>query len=283
MLLQFETAIHDELIPTEQISKDNDMNNSSFSNTTLMFSQGGFSASGGGFMQSPTSQTSTSSRTLVPLSSYIISNSTYSDKDGTHFIYKDLSFTQVVIIGLIRSVDFKVSSISYTIDDMSGPLIEVKYWLDDTSIQEQFKENEYIRVCGVVKQFQGQHSIVAFHISRVTSVNQITVHLLEIAVAIKHSITEKNKISNTIAPHNTSMMDTSADIAMNGGLTGLELQITKFLKNCQSDCGASLEDIIENFRNFSDARIRKAIDFLSSEGHIFTTVDENHFCYTGLC
>lgn len=37
---------------------------------------------------------------------------------------------QVVIVGVVRSVKEQATNITYEIDDMSGPPIEVKHWLD---------------------------------------------------------------------------------------------------------------------------------------------------------
>lgn len=257
--------------------------NSSFTNTTLMYSQGIVGGGGGGFIQTPTTQTHAPARALVPISSFMVHNSKFNTKDGSSFNYKDLAFGQVVLIGLVRSVEGKTSNFSYTVDDLSGPLIEVRYWYDDPAEVEEFRQNEYIRVCGTLKQFQGQYSIIAFKINKLKSVNQIAVHMLEIATALRHAASLRTA-SGMVEGFNgdTSMMDTSVDLALNGGLSGLELQITKFIKGCTSDCGASLADIKENFRTFSDARIREVIDFLSSEGHIFSTVDDSHYCYTGL-
>jgi len=48
-----------------------------------------------------------------------------------------------------------------------------------------------------------------------------------------------------------------------------------------SDSGVNINDIIGNLSNkgFSANDIRNAINHLSNEGHIYSTIDENHYQY----
>ena len=54
--------------------------------------------------------------------------------------------------------------------------------------------------------------------------------------------------------------------------------ILTVIKSCGSEDGIKLQDIFNNFsRQFSAAKIRDILEYLISEGYIYTTVDEYHF------
>jgi replication factor A2 len=41
--------------------------------------------------------------------------------------------------------------------------------------------------------------------------------------------------------------------------------------------GAALDDVMRTLRNVPQNQVREAIEYLSAEGHIYSTIDENHF------
>ncbi len=78
-----------------------------------------------------------------------------------------------------------------------------------------------------------------------------------------------------------------------GGLSELHktvLQQIKSVKVCfcfpspvvtrcctQGGEGAALDDVLRTLRNVPQNQVREAIEYLSAEGHIYSTIDENHF------
>ncbi len=86
----------------------------------------------------------------------------------------------------------RANDITYLIDDMTSAEINVKLQSEDAdeaggengdshnqSNQNQFIENQYVKVFGILKQLQGQKCVQAFKIMPVKDLNEVTHHMLE--------------------------------------------------------------------------------------------------------
>lgn len=60
--------------------------------------------------------------------------------------------------------------------------------------------------------------------------------------------------------------------------TSLHAQVMKVIKQYHNlEEGASVDQIIHQLAGIaSEAKIREAIEYLSNEGHCYTTIDDNH-------
>jgi len=76
--------------------------------------------------------------------------------------------------------------------------------------------------------------------------------------------------------HNTNP---SVIISNHDNFTPLQSQVLRIFEteSGQSDQGTSLQDVISRLPSHSPTDIRRAIEFLSDEGHLYSTVDEEHF------
>ena len=101
------------------------------------------------------------------------------------FVFDNVEMHQVTTVGLVREVNEQETRLEYKIDDMSGPTIDVKQFVDsgdDGNPNERtvlVRENTYVRIYGHVRSFNNKRSIVAFKIQPVTDMNELTNHLLE--------------------------------------------------------------------------------------------------------
>ena len=98
---------------------------------------------------------------------------------------------QVSFVGQIRKVSTGTTNVTYEVDDGTG-IIEVKRWIDPDAVSlalvESFgrlsskvAENEYIRVWGRPKAWNGRRHVGASAIRRIFDKNEISYHLLEAA------------------------------------------------------------------------------------------------------
>ena len=71
----------------------------------------------------------------------------------------------------------------------------------------------------------------------------------------------------------------TSDMA-NNGLSPNQNQVLTLIMRCQDAEGISLQELKQRLGGTSMPVIRQAVEFLSNEGHIFSTIDEDHYKYT---
>ena len=51
------------------------------------------------------------------------------------------------------------------------------------------------------------------------------------------------------------------------------------LSPAQNDMGVNIENVINDLasQGYSEGEVRNAVESLSNEGHVYSTIDENHF------
>lgn len=61
------------------------------------------------------------------------------------------------------------------------------------------------------------------------------------------------------------------------GLSPSQNQVLRLIRSCPDVQGISIQDLKQRLSGMSLAIIKQAVEFLSNEGHIFSTIDEDHF------
>ncbi|KAK7101183.1 replication protein A 32 kDa subunit-like [Littorina saxatilis] len=243
--------------------------------------QGGFSSPGGfGTPQPDEKKGRSRAQNLVPVTVAQILNSSV---DNDRFFSGSLEISQVTMIGLIRSVRETATRIDYELDDMTGPPLEVKQFVDnDENVPEEervptMRENTYVRVYGHVRSFSGKKNVVAFNISPVEDMNQLTCHILSTIYA--HASTNLKQATGGNQMNNTAGTSNAGDQGGSSiyGLSALNNQIANIIRSCNSEMGASVADVSQQLKGVPEKAIREALEFLSGEGHIYSTIDDDHF------
>jgi len=204
--------------------------------------------------------------------------------------------SEVTFVGIIRSAErkFNSASIDYYVDDNTGPplLVNQLIEVEREGNMIPIAENTPVRVIGKVRTLANQRSVVAFTIIPLKNLNEMTMHMLEVAhcklffgkdMLRRHEERALNKVPSmaggataTSGVGATSKTATGASI-ISSGLTGINGEIHKFLGTATSESGFSIADIQRRFPQLGVARIREQLELLSSEGHVYTTVDDDHF------
>lgn len=223
---------------------------------------------------------------IVPVTAEIINKCTQVENENSIFEYNHLKFNQICFIGVIKNVIKRANDITYLIDDMTSTNVNVKLQSDEQDdmeseearpAQSQFMENQYVKVHGVIKSLQGQKVVQAYNIRPVKELNEVTQHMLECMNASIHYVTKAGESMDMSTSSHAQKGGTFNNQQSNLGLTGLNNQIASFVKGCKNSEGLHLKDICERFGSIPQAKIRDALEFLSTEGHIYTTVDDEHF------
>jgi len=268
------------------------------------FGGGGYMQDGGGF-GSPTTDSQEKKRSamrtqsVLPCSIKQLHNATYNQTEDI-FKLGDIELNQVAIVGVIRDAQESATNIMYTINDMTGEDIIVRKWLDneESDVEKErrssCRENTYVRAVGHLKSFkENSRSLIAFSLSPVLDFNEITHHMLDI-IHSHLALSKLSQMSGMRTPmSNTTpggrgfqgQMTTPGRMdqgfggnagAANAGLSGIQHQIHRMITSCQHEEGMSFGEIKQKVRT-SDQQIRSTLEFLSNEGHIYSTIDDDHY------
>ncbi|XP_062848243.1 replication protein A 32 kDa subunit [Trichomycterus rosablanca] len=257
---------------------------------------GGYNQSPGGFGSPAASQGGdkkgrTRAQQIVPCTvSQLMSAAQAEDI----FRVGDVEVAQVTIVGIIKSTDKSMTNIQYKVDDMTAAPMDVKQWVDteDPSVDSSvIPPNTYVKVSGNLRSFQNNRSLVAFSVRPLDDMNEITSHMLEVVQA--HLLLSKpqamtgggggmNSSMASVSRTGMGSMDTSggysgASAMANNGLNPNQNQVLCMIKSCPEPQGISIQELKQRLGGMSIIVIRQVVDFLSNEGHIFSTIDEDHF------
>ncbi|XP_029644393.1 replication protein A 32 kDa subunit isoform X2 [Octopus sinensis] len=198
------------------------------------------------------------------------------------FFSGNIKISQVTFVGLVLSVKELPIRLDYEVGDCTGPSIEVKQYVDnrdDVPENEKIKslaEKTYVRVSGHIRLVEGKRSIVAFKIIPLTDINELTVHILE--VIHSHLMYNSNAHLNGEKAALTNDYDTSS-VGI-PGLGHLHNQVHQIIKSCTTEEGCSIDEVIQKLRGVPEQSVKDVINFLSGEGHIYSTISENYFKIT---
>ncbi|XP_030015118.1 replication protein A 32 kDa subunit isoform X3 [Sphaeramia orbicularis] len=272
-----------------------------------MWNQGYSESMGGGYTQSPGGFASpalsqggekkgrTRATQIIPCTVSQLMSASQADEA---FRVGDVEVAQVTIVGVIRSTDKSMTNIQYKVDDMTGAPMDVKQWVDteDPGVDSTvLPPGTYVKVSGNLRSFQNHRSVVAFSVRPLEDMNEITSHMLEVVQA--HMALGKPQSTsnaggamniNTTPMSRTGMGNmggmggmgggyTGANDMVNNGLSANQNQVLSLIRSCPDPQGISIQDLKQRLSGISIAVIKQAVEFLSNEGHIFSTIDEDHY------
>ncbi|XP_072465647.1 replication protein A 32 kDa subunit isoform X2 [Notamacropus eugenii] len=221
-----------------------------YGNTSYV--SGGYTQPPGGFGTPTASQAEKKSRTraqhIVPCTISQLLSATLIDEV---FKIGDIEISQVTIVGIIRQAEKAPTNIVYKIDDMTAAPMDVRQWVDtdDTSSENTVVPPEtYVKVAGHLRSFQplvGRPSLS-------TS-----------GIGDPRSFGGNSFGGSSLMPAN--------------GLTATQNQVLNLIKACPRPEGMNFQDLKSQLHNLNVSVIKQVVDFLSNEGHIYSTVDDDHF------
>lgn len=275
-----------------------------------MWNQGGYadSSMAGGYTQSPGGFASpslsqggerkgrTRATQIIPCTVSQLMSASQADET---FKVGDVEVAQITLVGIIRSTDKSMTNIQYKVDDMTGAPMDVKQWVDteDPSVDSTvLPPGTYVKVSGNLRSFQNHRSVVAFSVRPLEDMNEITSHMLEVVHA--HMALSKPQTTSSAAgggmTSNIASLSRSnignkgtvggmgggyagATDMVNNGLSPSQNQVLSLIRSCPNQHGISIQDIKQRLSGISISVIKQAVEFLSNEGHIFSTIDEDHY------
>jgi len=211
----------------------------------------------------------------------------------------EMEVHMVQIVGLIRSVDVTSTKITYTISDSTGTIDAVQ-WLesdneDDDGSRAALMENTYCRLAGSVRSHQGKRNLMVFKISPVTDLNLITTHILQVMhtqLKLENIAKMQNDggmgggtmggggMSHSLVGAGNFDGNAGGGGSFSGmsGLTGQQNMVYQVINQFKDEQGVSRDQIYGSLMGkVNRGAVDEQLDFLSSEGHIYSTIDDDHF------
>jgi len=233
------------------------------------------------------------------------------DSADETFMVSGTELANVVIIGKVVQLVEQSTVIKIVLDDGTGK-IETKFWLDSNDAGDQaqgavedphgpssraeWREGKYIKIFGHLRVMNGDKHIVAFTIKPVTDMNELTFHLLD-TVFTHLYLTRKHQGAAQVTPGQKRVMGPNAgmgapamgaqhDYSGLGGMSPCQKAAFEVFHEPQAlnaDAGLSFDQLKQKLGNrFTPDDLKQAVEDLQNDGHIYTTVDDNHFKGTGM-
>ncbi|OWZ24691.1 DAN Replication protein [Phytophthora megakarya] len=209
----------------------------------------------------------------------------------------------VRLVGLLTNLTPHSTSLRFQLDDGSGAF-DCQYFVtaDDADASEgemnRLREGSYVRVVGKLRTFQGKASVSCFNVTPVEDMNELTHHLLEVIYV--HCYNTKGAVNHGNADVHMTSFNTPTKAApggnqwnqpsaggfgggmdygvMDSNFSPEQKAILDVLGTCTSDRGLKIDQIFSDLRGqMTEQQLRSALNYLTSEGHVYSTIDEDHF------
>jgi replication factor A2 len=220
------------------------------------------------------------------------------DASGRLVFENNRPLHHVKIVGAIRSVEDHSTNALYQIEDGTG-LIDVKQWADQQNdsaaameLRERTKqENIYVKVVGQIKDYDGKKMIVAESVRPLATGNELAHHMIEV-------VYEATRAGTANATQQLSYGMPMSGVGFSAGGGGLGLPSSMAARSAMTGNNPAADAVLHFFRinsersevgttiyscvsslagKYSESQIREAINELSMEGVLYSTVDEESF------
>ncbi|KAF0992341.1 hypothetical protein HZS_3153, partial [Henneguya salminicola] len=226
---------------------------------------------------------------FVPCTVSIIKNAIYNKLDNS-ISYQNYQLVNVTVIGYITSVQQTSTLMSYELNDgTSETNLIVKKWIEDKNQDIDrlsfCREDCFVQIIGHLKQQSedDQRIMMAFCILPITDYNELSYHMVE--VIHTHLILPKLQMNENLADHkgalfqNTNINESRNDYggSPQTGLDSICQQILQMVRRCATSEGIHVLEIQKQMPKYSEKVLREKLEFLHGEGHVYSTISEDHF------
>lgn len=199
----------------------------------------------------------------------------------------------VVLVGQVVNIEKAATKTIYHIEDDSGQM-EVVQWVEEDSRTEEHGEGARVKVIGSIRTQGEKKHVMAFKLSSVASQAEMDGHLLSVELARLKIRQLQDKINGQVSGSNfggglsNSMMGggLGGGLSSMGGSSSMGQSfgnknydsVYALIKGCREEQGLNKDAILNQSKGkMNRGDVESALDFLSNEGHIYSTIDEDHF------
>lgn len=194
---------------------------------------------------------------------------------------KNIEVQMVKIVGIVKQVEVTSVKVRYVIEDFTGSITGFVYLDNDNEAGTTVVENTYCTVVGSIRAQGGSKHIMIFSIVPVEHFSYILEHILEVIYmplkleSLANKPEEKEIKQEMMSSYGTSSFQGND---MTSDIDPRYKRVFDVISKSMSENGMSINEIQSAIPNRMPMdQIRNALEYLVGEGHIFTTIDENHY------
>lgn len=193
------------------------------------------------------------------------------------------------ILAIVRNIEETATKVTYEVEDQTGSITAVK-WIDaekkNSSPLAQL--NAYSHIFGLLREQNDRRHILILGMQPLQSLNALVTHLLEIMYVTLQSKQDtfmsqrsQNAISKDTAGNmNRSNVSVAANKDSNNpyGMTHDQKAVYENIQMYNdTETGIERDTLIAKLPQSARAKLNEILEFLVSEGHIYTTCTDDHF------
>ncbi|KAF5280063.1 hypothetical protein FQR65_LT15100 [Abscondita terminalis] len=200
----------------------------------------------------------------------------------------------LTIVAILKEYEVQSTKATYELEDHTGRIKAILWLENDNDATPQLplvKEGCYLRIFGSLRIQDGQKLLMVLRMNSVENPNEITSHLLDVidvrlqaeALSKGDGLLAKIKKNNPGAELANSMsfmgenMDTSSN---NSSLTKMQEKVYNILRGDRSAQGVHRSVVCKEFPVNMHREVDATLEFLIGEGHVYSTIDNDHFKVT---
>ncbi|XP_076629660.1 replication protein A 32 kDa subunit [Colletes latitarsis] len=189
----------------------------------------------------------------------------------------DIPTRMFSIVGIIRNFEETATKMAYDVEDQTGTITALK-WLeaDKKASGLLMQTNIYVNVIGLLREQNEKRHMLILKLRPLVNLNELTTHLLEVTfLMLKAEAMLKNELENN--QKNDTNEGPSEDTPYYG-MTKEQTLVYKII-HAQNATESGIErcDIKTQVPRKMLTEVDGILDFLVSEGHIYTTSTDDHF------
>jgi len=215
----------------------------------------------------------------------------------------NVSLQQVTVVALLSNVETQVTMMTMTLDDGSGKINCVHMLPPDESANDaaSFRRNSlrdgtWVRLVGRIVVASGNRQLEAYMLRAVGDHNELIYHRLDVTRTMLAQ-TRGKKAANINNNGNGNFVSTTPGgmTGVTSGIDGLALEPTlravfdyakqrhedtKNIPGNMNEPSFTVEDIMRDVPGCKSHKdTREALDRLASDGHVYSTTDDDHYAF----
>ena len=147
-------------------------------------------------------------------------------------------------------------------------------------MRAEWQVGVYVRAHGHVNTFNRERMLVAFNLRRITDLNEVTYHGLQVVFQHLH-LTRGAPAPGAQAAAGAAPAPAAAPVADASGLTPVQADVLSLLLSLgtsKGEAGVSVHDVqAASGGRYAPAQLREVIEQLQDQGRCYSTTDDEHF------
>ncbi|XP_003741065.1 replication protein A 32 kDa subunit-A [Galendromus occidentalis] len=216
---------------------------------------------------------------------------------GERWTFGSHEAEKVCLVGVVRSIEISSLKATLVVDDRTGPPVICQSMDTNDAELERLNEGMYIKVFGTLRKQSVNRDeemktmINLIKLRAVSSLNEVSLHMMECVQARVYYLTAEKRLQAILGESQAPSQPSKSSAPINNGTTfddsgvpGLnrkQQMVYQAIKEAGANDsqGLHINKLLQkiNMHGVSEREARDALEFLSNEGHVYTTIDEDTY------